>query len=328
MFKLQIPKIITTSPTELRINETPTEEQSMELSNLTAEIESFVKISDTETVTPVAKEEKVIVDVPPVIIEVIEPPIEIKVEVQEEVPQPVVATSEVDHPIVVKITETLEPSVAHATIETLVLEESDGDDLEPIKTIDENKTIKTDNYEFQIRYVPLKEGTPENDLNGSNSSIPSNSNGRRRSVKDIIASINKSQSLLKINEPKENSSTSISNSSSVDRIAASSESLQKNIKELKENENKIQSFLQEMEKKVDENRNSYYDNIPSTVLSYESEELNNNKKSDADIVFEKCVLRKKNDDENIDWNPLPKPRRSQRFSTDDNDIVGFLSVKK
>lgn len=324
---MQIPKIITTSPTELRINETPTEEQSMELSNLTAEIESFVKISDTETVTPAVKEEKAIVDVPPVIIEVIEPPIEIQVEVKKE--QPVVA-SEVDHPVVVKITETLEPSVAHPTIETLILEESDGDELEPNKTeeTNENKTIKTENYEFQIRYVPLKEGTPENELNGSNSSIPSNSNGRRRSVKDIIASINKSQSLLKINEPKENSSTSISNSSSIDRIAASSESLQKNIKELKENENKIQSFLQEMEKKVDENRNSYYDNIPSTVLSYETEELNNNKKSDADIVFEKCVLRKKNDDENIDWNPLPKPRRSQRFSTDDNDIVGFLSVKK
>lgn len=324
---MQIPKIITTSPTELRINETPTEEQSMELSNLTAEIESFVKISDTETVTPAVKEEKAIVDVPPVIIEVIEPPIEIQVEVKKK--QPVVA-SEVDHPVVVKITETLEPSVAHPTIETLILEESDGDELEPNKTeeTNENKTIKTENYEFQIRYVPLKEGTPENELNGSNSSIPSNSNGRRRSVKDIIASINKSQSLLKINEPKENSSTSISNSSSIDRIAASSESLQKNIKELKENENKIKSFLQEMEKKVDENRNSYYDNIPSTVLSYETEELNNNKKSDADIVFEKCVLRKKNDDENIDWNPLPKPRRSQRFSTDDNDIVGFLSVKK
>lgn len=271
------------------------------------------------------------------IIEVIEPPIEVKVEVKEkiveELPQPAAITSEVDKPIVVKITETLEPSMAHPIIETLVLEESDGDELEPnikVEEANENKTIKTENYEFQIRYVPLKEGTPETDLNGSSSSIPSNGNGRRRSVKDIIASINKSQSLLKINEPKD--STSISNSSSIDKMAASSESLQRNIKELKENESKIQFFLQEMEKKVDVdvNRNSYYDNIPSTVLNYEiiDELNNNNKKSDTDIVFEKCVLRKKNDDENIDWNPLPKPRRSQRFSTDDNDIVGFLSVKK
>lgn len=308
----------------------------MELSNLTAEIESFVKISDTETVAPKAKEEKediVTVHIPPVIIEVIEPPIEVKVEVKEtiveEIPPPIVTKSEVDHPVVVKITETLEPSIAHPIIETLILEESDGDELDSnikVEETNENKTIKTENYEFQIRYVPLKEGTPENDLNGSNSSIPSNGNSRRRSVKDIIASINKSQSLLKINEPKD--STSISNSSSIDKIAASSESLQKNIKELKENENKIQNFLQEMEQKVDVNRNSYYDNIPSTVLNYEAVELNNNKQSDADIVFEKCVLRKKNDDGSIDWNPLPKPRRSQRFSTDDNDIVGFLSVKK
>lgn len=302
----------------------------MELSNLTAEIESFVKISDTETVTPLAKEKKeeiVTVNIPPVIIEVIEPPIEVKVEVKEKIVEDVPQPSEVDQPIVVKITETLEPSMAHPIIETLVLEESDGDELEPnikIEEVNENKTIKTENYEFQIRYVPLKEGTPETDVNGSTSSIPSN--GRRRSVKDIIASINKSQSLLKINEPKD-----ISNSSSIDKIASSSESLQKNIKELKENESKIQSFLQEMEKKVDidVNRNSYYDNIPSTVLNYQVDELNNNnKKSDADIVFEKCVLRKKNDDGNIDWNPLPKPRRSQRFSTDDNDIVGFISVKK
>lgn len=305
----------------------------MELSNLTAEIESFVKISDTETVAPKSKEEKeeiVTVHIPPVIIEVIEPPIEVKVEVKEkiveEIPPPIVTESEVDHPVVVKITETLEPSIAHPIIETLILEESDGDELDSnikVEETNENKTIKTENYEFQIRYVPLKEGTPEN---GSNSSIPSNGNSRRRSVKDIIASINKSQSLLKINEPKD--STSISNSSSIDKIAASSESLQKNIKELKENENKIQNFLQEMEQKVDVNRNSYYDNIPSTVLNYEAVELNNNKQSDADIVFEKCVLRKKNDDGSIDWNPLPKPRRSQRFSTDDNDIVGFLSVKK
>lgn len=286
--------------------------------------------------------EIVTVNKPLVIIEVIEPPIEVKVEVKENIveevprqPDPhVTATSEIDHPIVVKITETLEPSMAHPIIETLVLEESDGDELVEAKKIieetNDKKTINTENYEFQIRYVPLKEGTPENDLNGSISSIPSNSSSRRRSVKDIIASINKSQSLLKINEPKENSSNSILNSSSVDKIAASSESLQKNIRELKENESKIQSFLQEMETKVDVNRNSYYDNIPSTVLNYEkTDELNNNnKKRDADIVFEKCVLRKKNVDENIDWNPVPKPRRSQRFSTDDNDIVGVLSVKK
>lgn len=145
---------------------------------------------------------------------------------------------------------------------------------------------------------------------------------RRRSVKEIIESINKSQSLLKMNHPPtpQMERKSYLKYNYLDGpINSDPVLIQENKKDLSESERKIKELLSEMEdyqttsKDFDlifgktpniqeARRNSFYDNIPDVVQR--CDDMNNS------VIFEKCVP---NERRSCDYNPLPKPRRSRIF---------------
>lgn len=145
---------------------------------------------------------------------------------------------------------------------------------------------------------------------------------RRRSVKEIIESINKSQSLLKMNHPPtpQMERKSYLKYNYLDGPINSDPVLvQENQKDLSESERKIKELLSEMEDYQTTSqdfdlifgktpniqqarRNSFYDNIPDVVQR--CDEMNNS------VTFEKCVPNERRSGE---YNPLPKPRRSRIF---------------
>jgi hypothetical protein len=160
--------------------------------------------------------------------------------------------------------------------------------------------------------------------------------GRRRSVKDIIESINRSQSLLKVNHEPEYKFTNNghNNSDMYFRLGESSSNhkIQNNgtakisLDDLNNSELQLKAMIEELEKgntkdRTEEyNRNSYYDNLPELMEKFD--ELNNKNS----ILFEKCTLRSsvrktnKNDANDViddkaglGVNPLPKPRRSMNL---------------
>lgn len=124
---------------------------------------------------------------------------------------------------------------------------------------------------------------------------------QRRSVKEIIESINKSQSLLKMNKADPPPSTDYNANQS--------------FKTLEEREKEIKRMLEELEKPLNTNIQSNRD-LDDLVDS-----LNNN--INGDDVFQKCVVKKNNirntreqspTVSNLDWNPIPKPKRSKNFN--------------
>lgn len=155
---------------------------------------------------------------------------------------------------------------------------------------------------------------------------------RRRSVKEIIESINKSQSLLKINQKpavplKDESKYKIRNTfpqpviernilESQKRQATSGAdngTLNDDLDALTASEKHMKQMIAEME--ADKNGNdSELANIPLFVERFA--ELNNNNRG----LFQKCSFKREdtpdrfmdNDHRStVDWNPLPKPRRTK-----------------
>lgn len=200
----------------------------------------------------------------------------------------------------------------------------------------ESKAIKPINYEFQYKVEPIKTEIDEkigtarlkiSESTGDINSLQKAGNERRRSVRDIIESINKSQSLLKVNHE----------STGTLHSAQSNDSVNRNMRELNEREKEIQRMLQEMEATFSTaqpepcrvssvpppitKRGSFYDNVPQGDENLDNFDDRNNllsksafrsKKSPTkslgieqpdDVQFQDC----------IDWNPLPKPRRSRHF---------------
>lgn len=118
---------------------------------------------------------------------------------------------------------------------------------------------------------------------------------RRRSVKEIIESINKCQSLLKVNQDL----TKVNNT---DLFQTSSKSFF------------IDRNMNETNKKDYQNKRLFTDmtevnaNIPLFVEKFN--ELNNNNHN-SNALFEKCVVQNDEKETNVGsrWNPVPKPRR-------------------
>lgn len=193
----------------------------------------------------------------------------------------------------------------------------------------DSKAIKPVNYEFEYKVEPIKTeidakiGSARLKISESTSDVnipPNDGTERRRSVRDIIESINKSQSLLKVNHDSTGTLYS----------AQSSDSVHRNMRELNEREREIHRLLREMGSNLDEpvepatnapipptkKRGSYYDNVP------ESDENMDNLLSKSDLRIKKSPTKSlgmdQNDEANfqdcIDWNPLPKPRRSRHFA--------------
>ncbi|XP_053695394.1 uncharacterized protein LOC128742924 [Sabethes cyaneus] len=188
----------------------------------------------------------------------------------------------------------------------------------------QSRAVKNVNYEFEYKVQPIvteideKIGTARMKISESIEDIhstPGAGNERRRSVRDIIESINKSQSLLKVNQ---DSTTGL-------RTAQSNDSVNRNMRELSERERELQALINEMDSHFGNqkpaapprDRGSYYDNVPDDG----DDENTDNLLSKSDMRSKKSPTKslgiEPSDEAQfkdcIDWNPLPKPRRSRHF---------------
>lgn len=168
-----------------------------------------------------------------------------------------------------------------------------------------NGTTET-TEKFDVRLVPLKdESTDEVEI------ITSSSSGRPKTVnvKDIIDSINKSQSLLKINYEDHKRRTS-------------NGSINTRIRELERKETEINEMLNEidLDQKVNGLCTSKSDTqiveeeineIPVVIRDLESQI---SREEDSGSLFQKCRPSSHQPNRPLsgdhDWNPLPKPKRS------------------
>ncbi|XP_058819528.1 uncharacterized protein LOC131682217 [Topomyia yanbarensis] len=187
----------------------------------------------------------------------------------------------------------------------------------------ESKAAKHVNYEFEYKVEPIKTeinekiGTARMKISESAGDVnvaPHVGTERRRSVRDIIESINKSQSLLKVNQDSTGTLYS----------AKSTDSVNRNLKELNERERELQLLINEMDthfggrasEPPTRKRGSYYDNVPEG-----GDENADNLLSNSDMRSKKSPTKSLGMDQSeetqfkdcIDWNPLPKPRRSRHF---------------
>lgn len=215
--------------------------------------------------------------------------------------------------------------------------------VESTEDLTSSPAISQSSEKYKIRFVALKSFSPETqrrdvELRSHNSQefdvedidLPPAPPQRRRSVKDIIASINKSQSLLKVNQHANGNAetkrtynydtylpqtipTTIKEPSQ-SQSKASNESIIRKFNELHESESKLRKMINEMEKSSM--------NVPVPVVEkFDEFPIDNTNSND---LFKKCVVRREKNvqsgasqDESrssMDWNPLPKPRRSRNLS--------------
>ncbi|XP_058061637.1 uncharacterized protein LOC131211957 isoform X2 [Anopheles bellator] len=223
---------------------------------------------------------------------------------------------------------------------------TDDDDEEGPTT-----TIIVDNLQYKLKVAPIhteidtKIESARMKISESTGNITTavSENGtteRRRSVRDIIESINKSQSMLKFNHDQ--SSNSLHSTQSTD-------SMVRNIRELNEREKEIQTLLHDIDSSygsggypqttpagtsqddgaahggvlhIPTGRGSYYDNLTDDNLNANLDDRNNAygaaggrvKKSPTKTL----TLGEANEDQQfqdcINWNPVPKPRRSHALA--------------
>lgn len=158
---------------------------------------------------------------------------------------------------------------------------------------------------------------------------------RRRSVKDIIESINKSQRLLRINQVQDPNASVDKRVTSLEQFnqpnsptsSRSSESIGRYLNELQASEQQMRQTIFEMERvRNDANNNNHSDldehdqavlnNIPVMVERFAefSDEFkkcngNGNKKTSSPLL-----VQRRDKSSRTDWNPLPKPRRSRNLT--------------
>lgn len=181
---------------------------------------------------------------------------------------------------------------------------------------------------FEIRTVPLKSkltSIEEKNVTNekSNKRIPPTPPQRRKSVKEIIESINKCQSLLYVKQKKPRNDRDNSINSNLMQASSSSSSsskicnqkstfVDKNMNDVAEKQYQEKKMFSDVAE-VNNNGNNYNGDTIHIPLSVE-EFNNNNSNKNGGVIFEKCVVRgdRKSTDEkssNVEWNPVPKPRR-------------------
>lgn len=231
-----------------------------------------------------------------------------------------------------------EESTPEATVPELKIVES-TDDLTSAPT-----TVSQSSDKYKIRFVALKNFSPEpqrrdvelrphnnQEFDVEDVDLPPAPPQRRRSVKDIIASINKSQSLLKMNQqpngnadakrsysyetylPQTIPNTAIKEPSQPKQ--SSNESIIRKYSELEESERKIRKMITDMEQ-------STIDVPVPVVEKFDEFTVDSDESSD---LFKKCVVRRVKSGQpsgasheesrsSMEWNPLPKPRRSRNLT--------------
>lgn len=206
--------------------------------------------------------------------------------------------------------------------------------IKPVESIDatnETKENQTDTSierfivkQYEVRTVPLKINSPvltrrktfeEETTSNESPTLPS----KRRSVKEIIESINKCQGLLKINQDhkintndnEQINSNLFNASSSTSKTNNKNTFVDRNMNDLtgkQYGEKKMFSDFTEVNNN-NARHNDGFNNIPLFVEKFN--ELNKNDPTS----FERCTIRnsKRTDDDekisNVAWNPVPKPRR-------------------
>lgn len=177
---------------------------------------------------------------------------------------------------------------------------------------------------YDVRTIPLKTNSPialrRRTIESDGSLIGPQKPSRRRSVKEIIESINKCQGLLKLNQEQRTSKIDKERSNSL--TASTSNPLNdknrfvdRNMNDLagkRYNDKKMFTAANEINNNGNNDDDSY--NIPLVV-----QELNEATQRERNPqIFEKCSARNSSNKtstsidnklSNIDWNPVPKPRR-------------------
>uniref|UniRef100_A0A182NNU5 Uncharacterized protein n=1 Tax=Anopheles dirus TaxID=7168 RepID=A0A182NNU5_9DIPT len=217
-------------------------------------------------------------------------------------------------------------------------------------------TIIVDNLQYKLKVVPIqteintKIESARMKISESTGNIPTAANDtngtpteRRRSVRDIIESINKSQSMLKVNH--EQSSNGLHETQSTD-------SMTRNIRELNEREREIQSLLEDIDTRYGNSgggvanegtdlqapmptgRGSYYDNLADDNLNDNLDDRSNMYAASGGFRVKKSptktVIIGETDETQfqdcINWNPLPKPRRTHNLADSAPDAEQQPSV--
>lgn len=200
-------------------------------------------------------------------------------------------------------------------------------------TDNHNGLLKRDE-EFELLYRPK----PANQMEWKRSTLaPLETNippEKRKSVKDIIESINRSQRLLNAAANKDftalQNPTNTSNTTgsiTVTTVQTSDihndNNLNENLKELDERQKEIQRLVEEMSPTTS-NASTTEEaaraaNSPSPSPSNYNNECNEAQKLDNNEIFQKCKVKKEVYDyresspisSNLDWNPVPKPKRTK-----------------
>ncbi|XP_055858323.1 E3 ubiquitin-protein ligase RBBP6 isoform X2 [Episyrphus balteatus] len=151
---------------------------------------------------------------------------------------------------------------------------------------------------------------------------------KRRSVKQIIDSINRSQQLLG-GAKKEEETEIDANNPQRNQSETNTNAMEQNLKSLAESQREMKRMLLELEglenaheqklsNKTDENFQGILDTIVSTLAKETDKNGNGNGNGD---VFKKCTITKEVNNasressptsSNLDWNPLPKPKRTNK----------------
>ncbi|XP_035794567.1 A-kinase anchor protein 200-like [Anopheles albimanus] len=201
-------------------------------------------------------------------------------------------------------------------------------------------TIIVENMQYKLKVAPItteintkiesaRMKISESTNNIATAATDQETAERRRSVRDIIESINKSQSMLKFNH--EQSTNSLQSTQSTDSVT-------RNIRELNEREKEIQNLLQDInscygaasedtprgdslvaspapQASLSTGRGSYYDNLADDNLCANLDDRNQAVGGRVKKSPTKTLILSEGTDEQqyldcMDWNPVPKPRRS------------------
>lgn len=225
----------------------------------------------------------------------------------------------------------------HITESNENLAESTAESLEESKREENHNFSSVVSPRYEVRHIPLKDSSPQPNQNEKREEflaadsddndvvirrkespvqpIPPTPPRRRRSVKEIIESINKSQSLLKVNrDRKQRSESKIINLNTIPQLVSKDTNFaDRNINDSVVKEYQEKKMFSEA-KEVNNNSQSNGNGVASTELG----DVENNNA----VLFPKCVIRGDdnanangnvskvdNGKANVEWNPVPKPRR-------------------
>lgn len=167
----------------------------------------------------------------------------------------------------------------------------------PKEEREQNGSMKYGDSSTKVSLIPLR-------VKNGGAKEPPTPPQRRRSVKEIIESINKCQSLLKVNQDQRDSRINdlFQSPSPSKTFKNKSLFIDRNMNDTNKKEYQTKRLFADINEVNNNAKAEEMCNIPLVVEKFnELNELNTND------LFEKCVVN--NDEKESRWNPVPKPRR-------------------